>query len=178
VRRRPIQTLPALVHYVHRRYGEDIAQQALCVAYARRGEADLLGLVRYTIAVARRLERWGFSDRKTAWGHDHCWTMEGLAGTGDAEPTWGSRVGNPLALAIAREGLRALPAWVREWHLTEGFVYRAPCGHARRWLYPRAQGPARRVRCRLCDRERIAQHRAAARTDMGGSPHAHPRGRP
>jgi hypothetical protein len=149
-----------VIGYLTRTYGDDITQQALYVTLQRTRRQPIA----FVKTVAKRLAQRGHSDARTnarrTW-----WREQVSLLTHEAGPMglWMLTPMNPLAVAEDREVLRALPAFIREWHLAYAFQFKRNCGHDWSWFYPRISGIKRSVCCRLCDRQAAAEQTAGQR---------------
>jgi hypothetical protein len=161
-------TTAEVLHTLQDRYGEDVAQEALCQTLEATG-APVMG---YAMRVGYLLQKAHFSDTKIRWTHTATRTREhvtqlDLQRHGESDGMWMQHhARNPVYIVIALEALGRLPLWVILRHLSDGLRILRPCQHDRlRWYFrPTTDGPS--VRCHVCDTE--ANHRQRARRLAAG----------
>lgn len=148
-------------HWVHQRYGADIAQEAYTLAAERRKAPNAV------MFLARALRAGGYHDglirysRHGSW-HRECLTPHGMIAPDDAY--WQSSVGrNPFLRIWARINLEKIPAFVIDWHLEDGYIWRNRCRHDNRWLFPKVASTGKKtVGCRQCASQRCRRWRRKA----------------
>jgi hypothetical protein len=142
---------------VQRRYGRDVAQQAMWLTLKRHKTQTGA----YLYHIARSLDRGGYHDALATPESANVWHREyvDLPLSNQRAPLWCTPIPSPERQALARETLRLIPIDIIEAAMERSFERRSGCEHSPRWWYLYRHGKDRSIKCRRCIAARMAQRR-------------------